>query len=232
MRLSEIRPTEGTEATAVSPVQAVQDIEELPELPKADDERALRLEQLMTQAMTGELNRARSLKYWENLRLKPKHMQILLMAAAGYTNNMIANKMELTPARVSVILNHPDAQTLLSALVSYSAENLLDVKARIQAHAGEALDIALNVMRNSGDMKVQKDTAFELLKMAGYGAIERKQVDVNASLKMDKKDSSKLISALEESSEIFDVDYEVYCEAEEEDKLDERESEEPTREVA
>lgn len=136
--------------------------------------RMERMQVAMLDVMNGAVARGRSLKYWENLRLKPVHQQMLLMKAAGYTNKAIAEHMQYDPARVSVIVNHPDAMYLLSHLISYQAEKLLDVNARIQAHAGEALDTALILMR-TGKEEVRERVAFKLLDRAGYGAVQKSE---------------------------------------------------------
>lgn len=140
----------------------------------SDEARMERMQMAMLDVMSGSVARGRYLKYWENLRLKPIHMQMLLMKAAGYTNASIAETVHYDPSRVSVVVNHPDAQYLLSHLVSYQAERLLDVNARIQAHAGEALDTALMLMR-TGKEEVRERVSFKLLDRAGYGAIQKSE---------------------------------------------------------
>ncbi len=172
----------------------------------SDESREERMQAAMLAIMDGSVTRGRSLKYWENLRLKPRHMQMLLMKAAGYTNNQIADRMEMTPSRVSIIVNHPDAAYLLSHLVSFQAENLLDIKARIQAHAGEALDTALFLMRTSKP-EVRERVAFRLLDRAGYGAVQRSEV--SHKVEMPAAQAANLIAAMQESAEVEVTDYEI-----------------------
>lgn len=175
-----------------------------------DENKMERLEQLFSRAMAEGMTRNRPLKYWENLKLKPKHLQIILMKAAGYTNNLIAQQLDLTPARVSVIVNHPDAQSLLSTLVSYAAEDVLDIKTRIKAHAGEALDVALDVMRTTKDDAVRARTGFELLKMAGYGAVEKKEV--KRVVEIREEQSGRLADAMEDLLGLQSIDVEAFVE--------------------
>lgn len=189
-------------------------LEEAFERLEAQEQRSVALQTFLTKTMAGELTKARPLKYWENLRLKPRHLQMILMSASGYKNQEIAAQMHMTEARVSVILNHPDARMLLSQLVSYSAENLLDIRTRISAHAGEALDTVLHVMRNTRDDRVRSNTGFELLKMAGYGAAQKVEVQHGGAVELRGKDTTRLLAALEESAEVQDADYEVFLEKE------------------
>ncbi len=168
-----------------------------------DEARAERMQEAMFDVMSGAVDRGRSLKYWENLRLKPVHMQMLLMKAAGFKGRAIAEKLGYDEGRVSVIVNHPDAMYLLSHLVSFQAETLLDVNARIQAHAGEALDAALMLLRN-GKEEVREKVAFKLLDRAGYGAV--KKVELTAKFEMPAAQATALTAALRESDEVEEME--------------------------
>jgi transcriptional regulator len=172
----------------------------------SSEAREDRMQNAMVELMSGSVARGRSLKYWENLKLKPMHIQMLIMKAAGYKNHQIAERMNLTQARVSVIVNHPDAEYFLSHLISYQAENLLDVKARIQAHAGEALDTALVLMRTAKD-EVREKVAFKLLDRAGYGAVQK--TEVSHKVEMPAAQAQVLNDALRESMEVEEADFEV-----------------------
>lgn len=194
------------------PLKDVELPKEEPEAPQdinehfSDEAREDRMQNAMIELMSGSVARGRSLKYWENLKLKPMHIQMLIMKAAGYKNQQIAERMNLTQARVSVIVNHPDAAYFLSHLISYQAENLLDVKARIQAHAGEALDTALMLMRTGKD-EVREKVAFKLLDRAGYGAVQK--TEVSHKVEMPAAQAQVLNDALRESAEVEDADFEV-----------------------
>lgn len=179
--------------------------------PFGPEAREERLSELMLEVFNGEVGRGRSLKYWENLTLKPQHIQMIVMKAAGYRNSVIAERFSMTQARVSVILNHPDAMSVLSRLVSFQAENLLDIKARIQAHAGEALDTVLTAMRQAKEPAVKSKIGFALLDRAGYGAVQKSETV--HKLEMAKEEASGLIAALSESQNVQDADYEILQES-------------------
>ncbi len=169
-----------------------------------EEARVQRMQEAMFAVMEGAVARGRSLKYWENLRLKPVHMQMLLMKAAGFKGRAIAEKLGYDEARVSVIVNHPDSMYLLSHLVSFQAETLLDVNARIHAHSGEALDTALMLLRN-GKEEIREKVAFKLLDRAGYGAV--KKVEATHKFEMPAAQASALTAALRESDEVEDMEY-------------------------
>lgn len=168
----------------------------------SDESREQRMEIAMMDVLDGVAARGRNLKYWENLKLRPRHVQMLLMKAAGYTNKAISRRMQLTESRVSVIVNHPDAMFLLSHLVSFQAEKLLDVKARIQSHAGEALDTALLLMRTAKE-EVRERSAFKILGMAGYGVIQKSEAV--HKFEMPASQAMALTTALRESADLDEI---------------------------
>lgn len=201
------------------------DFEKAPELPTAglwESERHQHLSEFLAKVMAGEVARGRPLKYWENLKLRPRHLQILLMKAAGYPNNAIAEQMGMDKARVSVIVRHPDAQTILSYLVSYAAEDMLDVKTRIKAHAGEMLDHVLTTVRNSRDEKVVQKGAFKLLEMAGYGAVQK--VEAKHTFEIPKAESVRIADTLDELKGLQNIDMERFVTTDHGEKLRELKS--------
>jgi hypothetical protein len=59
-------------------------------------------------------------------------------------------------------------------------------------------------MRNTRNDAVRVNTGFELLKMAGYGAVQK--AEVNHTIQMDKKDSARIANTLDELSELRGID--------------------------
>jgi hypothetical protein len=169
----------------------------------SDQARAARIQLAMMEVLEGSVSSGRAKKYWENLKLKPVHVQMLLMKAAGSSNRAIAQQLGFAESRVSVIVNHPDAMFLLGVLVSAQAEVLLDVKTRIKAHAGEALDTVLHVMRH-GEAKDRLKAGFGLLDRAGYGAVQKSES--THRFEMPAKEANNLVSAMRESSELDDIE--------------------------
>lgn len=157
------------------------------------------LQGLITRAMTGTLPRIRTLKEWEPDKLNARHVQMVMMRASGLKNNLIAELLDVGEANVSVVLGHPDAQFLLTKVLSYAAESVTDIPTRLKAHAGEALDTALHWMRHGSD-RVASKNAFELLKMAGYGAEQKSTVTHNVTLPAAQ--ANQLTEALAESRDI------------------------------
>lgn len=186
-----------------------QDTDELPACaPGASMEWSERkmvlLQQRLEAAMAGNLARSRPLKYWENLKLKPQHLQMILMKSSGFRNVDIAEAMHLTQARVSVILKHQDAQSLLAMMVSFAADNTLDVRTRIKAHSGEMLDLVLDTVRTTNDAKLRTQGAFKLLEMAGYGAVQK--IETKATVTIEGPEASQLKDAIREAQQMDEED--------------------------
>jgi predicted transcriptional regulator len=160
------------------------------------------LDELIQQAMRGQLPRERDLKPWEPDRLDERHLQVILLRSAGMPQGRIAEMVGMTQSWVSVVLNHPDAQYVLTRLVSYAADNVLDVKSRLAAVAGEMLEIAIDAARNSSDEKLRVRSAFEILALAGYTPKVKIESEQKTTTNVNVNVAHRLTSALRESSEI------------------------------
>lgn len=162
------------------------------------------VEELFDMALNGQIPRGRELKTGEPESLSPQHLQWVLMRSMGFKPGQIVQQEILqgrpvTLNRVSVILNHPDSQFLLHRLMSYRAENHIgDVSERIRAHAHELVDIALHHARNVKKENASRQSVFDLLKMGGYGAVEKKQVEHSFSLPAAQ--ANQLTGAIQEAS--------------------------------
>lgn len=150
-------------------------------------------------AFAGELSPQFIREYYENDKLKPKHMKMLRMAVAGYSNNQIAEYMEYTPARVSVILNHQDARTIMARMVG-EASGRLDVDKRLKAIAPEMLETVIAITRTTHDNRLRSRNAFELLGRAGFGATQKVDVKLNQTVSVAPALMQRLTSAMEEAN--------------------------------
>lgn len=57
--------------------------------------------------------------------VKPRHDQLAMLAALGYTNNQICEKLGYTPARVSVLLADPQIKALVIAYQEQSRQSII-----------------------------------------------------------------------------------------------------------
>lgn len=172
---------------------------------KAGKHRAI--DDLMSEVMAGRAPRGRELLPWEPDRIDERHLQIIMLRSCGMDQGRIAQITGFTEPWVSIILNHPDAQYVLARMVSYSADNVLDMQTRIQAVAHEAFDTVVDVMRTSRDEKLRSRNAFEILAMAGYGPTQRISATVEHSVAAPNEKIDALTRAIEESKQVAVIDY-------------------------
>lgn len=170
------------------------------------------LDSLFARAMAGLIPRPRQLKAWEPELLDERHLHAILLRAGGMQQGQIAKMLNWSESWTSVVLNHPDAQYVLTRIVSFAADNVIDMETRIKAHAPEALDTIVEVMRESKDEKVRSTNAFELLKMAGYGSKKPEAPTINAqnvqiNQGVPEKALTNLADAIRESRQIQEVIY-------------------------
>lgn len=174
------------------------------------------LDSLFARAMSGLLPRQRALKSWEPDVLDERHLQALLMRAGGMTQAQIAKMFNWTESWTSVVMNHPDAQYVLTRLISFAADNVVDLETRIKAYAPEALDTAVEIMRSSQDEGQRSKNAFEILKMAGYGSKKPEEsgakpagttVNIGQVNVVPAAHVTNLADAIRESRQIKEVTY-------------------------
>jgi transcriptional regulator len=169
------------------------------------------LDDLFQRAMNNQLPRSRALKSWEPDQLDERHLHAILLRAGGMAQKDIAAMMGWNDSWTSIVLNHPDAQYVLTRIISYASDNVIDIQVRIQAVAPEALDTVVEIMRTSQDEKLKSTNAFELLKMAGYGAkpTQAPQVQINNINQLPNQSIENLTKALTESRQIVAREYSV-----------------------
>jgi sugar phosphate isomerase/epimerase len=123
---------------------------------------------------------------------------MVMMRSAGWRVKAIAAHLGVNYNVVCTVLNSPDAKALLSKLLSYAADHLLEIEARIKSHAGEMLDTIVDTVRTTKSEQLKVSSAFKLLEMAGHGAIEKRQVE--QVVKVEGPQVSRILAALDEDA--------------------------------
>lgn len=175
----------------------------------------LRLQEIITSAIRGDLPRDREPKEWELNKLKPVHINMLLDKLTGkFTLEQLAEKYSYaSPHHLSMVINHPDAQTIMSTILSMSADRVMDVNERLKHLAPEALNVKVELMRTAKLESVRDKAASDVLAMAGYGKREesksagtvndnRQQVFV-----MPAHAATGFTQALAEANRVASMDY-------------------------
>lgn len=171
-----------------------------------------RLLTIIEKALKGELHRDRALEPGEPQTLSSVHIGMVLdRVGENLTAVEIADKYDYTRVQVGHVLNHPDAQTIMSTIIAMQASHLTSMEARFAALAPEALNVQVDLMRNIQVAPVVRaKISGEILSRAGYGI--RKQVDINDKRTPDVpvEALAGLGSILAESMRVGMVDYTQY----------------------
>lgn len=172
--------------------------------------RAALLEELFAEARRGALPRSRPLRPWEPQTLDDTHLQMIFLKATGVSQSEIARQFGYTDSRVSIILNHPDAWTILDRLASMGGDTTHDLieqrLRRLSEPAVSAIEKALDANTLPVPAIFQRaKLGFDVLSRNGYGRqIEHRhthQVTVGGAA------ARLLADAMRESREIPEASY-------------------------
>ena len=169
------------------------------ERPQGTEALGLGVAATVEAALRGELSPSYIRKYYENKKLKPKHMKILRLAVAGWDSRQIARALDLTEARVSIILNHPDASAIMARIVGAAADKL-GVSERLQAVAPEMLEHTLGVIRTTHNDALKLKGAFALLDRAGFTPTHKVEVNDQRSTAAAPAILQRLVDVMAESN--------------------------------
>lgn len=166
------------------------------------------LKGVIDKALDGTLARDRDPQPWEPQKLTPVHMQMIYDRVAGYQLKEIAERYEYTPVQVANVLGSPDAQTVISTILSMQSTGLLDMEARFKALAPEALNVQVGLMRDPEvHASVRAKITSTILDRAGYAPRTKSTIDVNQRIFLPAQVATGLKAALEESNRVRTVDY-------------------------
>jgi len=174
--------------------------------------RQSRLMGLIMATLDAELPREEALDYWEPDKLSPKHLQVLIMKAAGFKNRAISEQLQLSESRISVIVNHPDSQQVLAGLVALAADQLTDLNTQLKAYSHEILPSLMQdfrVLANREDVdgiKARASLGFGILDRAGFGPTRKVEGKVQHQMVMPAGEAARLAGVIEEAEE---AEYEI-----------------------
>jgi len=138
------------------------------------------------------------LKPWEPENLSPLHKNILTLIAAGMRAREIA-KMDGMPSedRISVVRNSPSGKAFLEYQSTEIVRNIsTDTREFMVAHAKEAVETVVMLMRTAENEGVQLRASQDLLDRSGFKPIEK---SLEMHVEVAQEDVSRLIEAMNES---------------------------------
>jgi len=132
--------------------------------------------------------------------LRTQHRTIIQMVFAGYKNNEIAERLEMSACTVSQIVRSPLGQAYLEGLQDKAQEATLDVRKKLVSLNKSALSVLERVMNpaEKAPHVVQLNAAKDVLDRTGYKAPDRLHVDMTMQTKTDAEIEAEIL-AMQES---------------------------------
>lgn len=130
--------------------------------------------------------------------LPPKHNQIARLAALGFNNREIGERIGMHPARVSEVKNSGLCQAVIADIRGELDECTKKAQNLLIEGAPEAAEVLLSTMRNKEAPRLAKEAAVEILK--GTGAIIKEKVggDNGITVNIGEAKMELLIATLKE----------------------------------
>lgn len=143
-------------------------------------------------------------------RVKPRHRMIVMLHEAGLTNREIARAVDITEARVSVIIGsqRPELLSLRENFASQVADHARDVASRIKLYANEMLDVMVyHAREKEKDPANSRQAARDILHMAGFTPV-KKQLMATTEVPFDQM--KELMKQQKEANEVVFRESEWY----------------------
>lgn len=155
-----------------------------------------------------EEHHAGALRAYHPNEISQRHKLVWMLHATGKRNKEIAELLNYTEARVSVIVNDPRREQFLPEFSSAVAEQIQDVRQKLRLHAPEAVDEVVDEMRHSTDANVRQRAAFGILDRAGYGKIDKRVV---AHTEVTEEAARELTAGIRDLEELdaIEADYTI-----------------------
>ena len=135
--------------------------------------------------------------------LRTNHRNILHMHFSGFSNNEIAEKMEISHITVSQVIRSPLGQAYINGLQDRAQEATLDVRKQLISLNKDALATFTRLLDPStkAPPSVQYNTAKDVLDRNGYKAPDKLNIDMTLQSKTDAEIDAE-ITAMERSISI------------------------------
>ncbi len=132
--------------------------------------------------------------------LKTQHRTIIQMVFSGFSNNEIAERLEMSPASVSTIIRSPLGQAYLGGLNDKAQEATLDVRKKLTSLNKSALATFERVLKSNSKAPyaVQVTVAKDVLDRNGHKPPDKHVIDMTLSTKTDQEIDAE-IAAMQES---------------------------------
>lgn len=129
--------------------------------------------------------------------IKPRHQEIARRLVLGQTQQQISEQLGITPAWLSRIVHDPLFKLQYNRLVAQREATMMDVREQLEEIAPDALDTMVKIMYNPKNPTLQFNAAKDILDRAGFGAVQKSQVNVQGTINhhaMNKEELKAMIA--------------------------------------
>lgn len=147
-------------------------------------------------------------------QMKQHLVPLVLDRMNGMEIRELATKYNMTFSGVQHVLNRPSVRKFVAKLMGEYARQFGDVRERILAHATEAVDTVVDLMRSGAKEETRQKSAFALLRMGGYDTNVTTAVTINEQ-PLDSsiiESTNNLLNALRESATARTQGHDKYVE--------------------
>ncbi len=132
--------------------------------------------------------------------LRSQHRNILQMSFTGFSNNDIAEKLEMSHITVSQVIRSPLGQAYLNGLQDRAQEATLDVRKQLISLNKGALETFARILnpKEKAPHNVQLTAAKDVLDRNGFKAPDRLNIDMTLHAKTDAEIDAEIL-AMEDS---------------------------------
>jgi len=140
--------------------------------------------------------------------LRSQHRTVIQMVFAGYKSVEIAERLEMSPVTVSLIIRSPLGQAYLEGLQDKAQEAVLDVRKKLVSMNSSALKVIERIMNpaEKAPHSVQLTAAKDVLDRTGFKAPDRLHVDMTMQTKTDAEIEAEIMAMQESIAKTYKQD--------------------------
>jgi hypothetical protein len=158
---------------------------------------------LISRCLDGSEPYGCELRPWEQQKFNPRNIQTVLLKAAGFKHHEIASILEINKHTVDITCTHPYGRKIISAMLRQQGGRVIDIKTRLEIHAGNMLEKMMEIAEAETDLKTVAAVTFGLLDRSGHGPQQKIEAsNAKRPAITDQSTISRLANALDESQRV------------------------------
>jgi hypothetical protein len=115
--------------------------------------------------------------------VRPFHREVARRLALGQKPSAVAGALGVTPSRIQQLMNSPLFKIELKKLMDERDQSVVDVRNSLKEISPVALEILERTMYTAKSERLRKEAAESVLDRAGFGAINKSAVAIQADVR-------------------------------------------------